>query len=820
MTAQFAGANNAIPGPYVEIETISRGVSIPSGSRLAMIIGEGSRSYRIVSTAAGGGNDGFNSSYTSTSGADGRHFLLPDAPLTENRTTLYKNGIPLTLLEDTIDANPFDARFSARLDSTTGRIELQGAQLVDQGGAYYRASGANTGNGTITALTLLDANAPAETWTIKCLGIRRDTNGVPMDGYGRFIAVGSISGNVLDGYGNQVVWQSNGTLTDNTVLEFAINEGAVTFREGDAFIIQTSGGALIAGDSLSATFIPTIDINDPQFFTDINELQSKHGAASTTNTLALGAQILFANGAPGLWALEAAPPIPRRVSYSLVTSATGDSDADDLTFALPINVIPDVDSNINFFVTDPVTGTESQIIPNKVAFYDASITAAPTLFTGVGAAYDYSYTVILEDSVQKSGEDGVLTVVTGTTATLSSDTVTFNIADLAATRSINITNATNAQNNGVATIVSIAGGVVTVSKGGGFVTESAIQFQVLDSATTSARILFTDDLALTLGQSLRATVIDQRDATFFDAGWVAAYDAAEAIDVDMVVPLPRQTISAIFMNGKTHVTSQSTIKNKHERLLFIGAIQGLEPDHVIGTLDTAVEDIGVLEGIQGDSVTEILAGTTEDLADYGVQNAYGDSYRVVYMYPDEIVVSIGGSNTVVDGFYLAAAAAGFFSGTDAVNMPLTNKTLGGFTILRNKVYKPIVLENLCAAGITVVQPVAGGGTVIWGKTTTTSGYAEEEEISIVFIRDRIAKNMRAAFKTYTGRPESDTFHASLYQRADSAMISFVGRKLITDYKDLKIVRNAVEPRQWDMTARVQPVYSVNWFYVKIGLGMF
>lgn len=810
------GAGNGIPGVYTKVETVSRGVSVPSGTRLAVLMGEGAREEVIISDAVGGGNDGIGTNCSTTGTKDGRHFALSLAPVISNRTRLFKNGVELTVLEDTIDANTFDNRYDARIDITTGCIELQAARLVDQGGRDYRASGSNVGDGYIQFLTLEDVNAPTETWTVRCSSVRRDGSGNPIDGYAIFTVRGSVSGQILDGYGNVITWQSNGTTTSNGILSFAIHEGVIAFREGDSFAIQVQGGALIAGDALSAIYIHTLDVNDPEFFTDMNSLTTKHGTPSTTNRLSLGAQMAFANGTPGVWTIQTMPAVPRRISHVLVESATGNANIDDLMFALPLGVVPDANSNINFFVTDAVTGVESQIIPNKVAFYDATIMSSPSTFI-FGASYVYSYTVVLENAVEKSGVDGVLTS-SGLTATLSSASVTFGQDDLVATRSVYIYDATNPSNNGTFIINSVSDGVLTIS-GGTFVTESSIKFQVLDSSAQSARVLLTDDLALTAGSSLRATIVDTRDADFYDAGWISAYEAAEKIDIDMVVPLPSQTISAIFANGKSHVETQSNIKNKHERILMIGAIQGLTPDNVIGTTDAAVEDIGILEGIQGDDISEILAGNLEDLANYGVQNAYGDSFRVVYFYPDAVVVQVGADRQLIDGFFMAASAAGYFSGQSQINEPLTNKTLGGFTILRDKLFAPIVLENITAVGITVLQPVTGGGRVIWGKTTTNSGFAEEEEISIVFIRDRIAKSMRTAFAGFVGTAETPTFQATLFARAIGMMQAFITQRLITDFADLTVQRDSVEPRQWNIAVSVQPVYPVNWIYIRVNIGL-
>lgn len=821
MGANFPGATNAPPGVFVEPVTLFRGVSIPGGIRKAAIMGEGKRVERLISSAVGGGNDGLDSSCSTVGEPDGRHFRLALSPIISNRLELFKNGVTLTGLEQdnflTSGSTTFSSTFDYRYDTVTGCIELQSAALVDQGGSFFSASSANVGNGAINGLTLVDANAPTETWTVRVSSVIRDGYGNPIDGYATFVVSGSISGVILDGYGNQITWQSNGVTVSNTILSFSISEGATAFVEGDLFTIQVKSGALIAGDSLVANYIAEADLNDPEFFTDLVELTTKHGAPSLSNRLSLGAQLAFANSPPGVFAVQTAPSVPRRQSFVVEESASGSAATDDLQFALPVGVVPDVDSNINFFFTDAVTGVESQVRPNKVDFFDAAITASPGTFH-FGAGFAFSYTVIIEDSVQKEGDDGVITSTGPTTATLSSTLVNFGLDDLSGTRTVEIlTPAANA-GAGIA-IVSAANGVLTLSDPGGFTDETDVEFRIIDTADSSAMVLLTDDLAPAAAATLRVTVVDTRDADFFDVGWIEALESIETIDCDMVVPLPSQTISAIFQNSRIHVDTMSNIKNKRERMLFIGATNGLTPDNVIGTTTAAVEDIGVLEGIQGDDVSEILAGNVEDLADYGVQNSFGTTFRVVFFYPDQIVVQIGADRTIVDGFFMAAAAAGFLSGVPNVAQPLTRKTLAGFTILRDRLFRPVIEENIIAAGITLVRPAIGGGTVIWGKTTTTSAAAEEEEISIIFIRDRIAKSLRIGFDGFVGTAETETTQGSLIARATGMMQSFITQGLITRFADLSVQRDAVEPRQWNIRVAVQPVFPINWIYIRVGIGL-
>lgn len=818
--ANFPGAGNTPPSVIVDPQTLSRGVSVPGGIRTAAIVGEGERVERLVASAVGGGNDGLGTDFTTSGTTDGRHFSLSFAPIVSNRLSLFKNGVELTGLEQDnfhlTGSSTFSNSYDYRYDTTTGNIELQTAALVDQGGLNYSASTGNVGDGTISGLSLSDTNAPTETWTVRVSSVIRDGYGNPIDGYATFVVKGSVSGVILDGYGNQITWLSDGESVTNGILTFAIEEGSTAFVEGDTFTIQVESGALGAGDSLTARYIAVADVNSPVFYTDFDSLTAKHGSPSLSNRLSLGAQLAFANGAPGVWALQAAPAIPRRQSFVVEESASGGALTDDLQFALPLGVVPDADSSINFFFTDPLTGVETQVKPNKTDFYDATLTTSPGLFHFT-TTYTFGYTVILEDAVVKEGDDGVITSIGPTTATLSSNTISFGADDTSGTRTVQILSP--AANAGTVAIASVSNGVLTLTDAGGFTDETAVEFRVIDSADSSAKILLTDDLAQSAGTTVRVTVVDTKDADFFDVGWLDALEALETIETDIVVPLPSQTISSIFQNARVHVDTMSDLKNKKERMLFIGSIQGLTPDNITGVSQAAVEDIGVLEGIQGDSVTEILAGNIEDLADYDVQASFGTTFRTVWFHPDQIVMQVGANRVFVDGFFMAAAAAGRLSGIPNVAIPLTNKQLSGFTILSDKLYRPIVIEQMVGAGISVVQPAIGGGTVIWGKTTTTSGFAEEEEISIVFIRDRIAKSMRVAFRGFIGTAESSTTQGSLTARANGVLQAFIAQGLITAYQDLQVRRDEVEPRQWNIRVAVQPTYPVNWIYIRVNIGL-
>jgi hypothetical protein len=905
------------------------------------MIGEGSISETIVAQALGSGLDGLNSSYTSTTGADGRHFRLTNVPVVSNRTTLFKNGFPLVGLEAVPDSNTFSNKYDYRIDITTGKIELQRAHLQDQGGTFYTALTTNVGLGTVNSLTLLDSNAVPETWTIRCISVQRNTMNQPIAGTATFIAFGSVSGNKLDANGNSIVWVANNQVVSNGILSFSIAETQVSgvttspFVPGDAFTVIIASGVLIKSDSLTANYISSSNLNDPVLLQGMNDVVKRHGLPSLTNNLSLGAQLAFANNAPALLTVQAAPPMPRRTSYILDTNVNSQSKSPDaFIFPLPIGVVPNIDSSIHFFVKDNTTGVETQILPNKVTYYTLDTAGNPTtngfIFDDVAApaGNSYAYTVKQSFGELNFGEDGYFgrlpaffnqatfsssvsfdsnyvgktlkilqstnsanfgffkvtgvsggkltviadgSVISGSTTyqpTYLSDfvnenPVTFSVVDsfsgvaiangqgtdgilvssgpatgtatlnsasvnfgamaglLTLGRSLKITGSTvtsQAQpvgNNGLYDIIAVSGNQITIRKA--IVSESNMQYEVLDPTLVSSFIVINHNVVPN-SNALRVTIVDQRDTTFFDAGWINALASLETVECDILVPLPKQTISVIFQNALAHCKAMSNIRNKKERVLFIGAIAGLKPENLTGAKTAAVEDIGVLEGIQGDSVTEVLAGNIEDLANYSVANAFGNTYRAVYFYPDQIVVQAGTDNVLIDGFYIAAAAAGFAAADVRIENPLTNKVLTGFTILRNKQFSTLTLEQLATAGVATLQPVAGGGRVVWGITTSQSGFPEEQEISIVFIRDRVAKIMRAGFAGFIGNAETLDTGAILNTRAVILLNSLVSQGLITAFKDLAVQRDDVDPTQWNISVRIQPVYPVNFIYIKVSVG--
>jgi hypothetical protein len=658
----------------------------------------------------------------------------------------------------------------------------------------------------------------------------------------------------------------------NGIIQIGIEEGVIPFEVGDRLFVDVASRSLAFGDKLVAKYIYEADLNDPQFFTDAELLFAKHGLPSEANTLSLGAQMAFENGAPGIMAVQCKPAIPRRTTAQLLSTInslgvggfTGclngsgivDSDlcgVEDLRFIIPRPISglrsgrPDADSRVNIFVNR--AGVETQIFPNKVNFYNSQLeTDSQQLSFITSTDNPFSYTVVNTDTeILFTAEDGILLNETGgrTLSSLflnldashtGSTIVIESMEDLAGTVYTSLSDiseqlygvlVTESAEVVINTVTSdtkavISGsGVNTLTFTNKFVN---IQFFVKSTNITnvSAALLLHKDLvksgAIQKGDGIRITYIDEKDADYFDTNWFTAFEKLESADAQIIVPLPTSATSSIFKAAVSHCENMSSIANRKERVAIIGAQTGLTPAKILGESLAAVEDLGVLEGIQGDDPLEILVGDVEDLANYKLSDNY-NSTRAIYLYPDAIVRNISGTNISLPGFFMAPAAAGLMSATQNVSIPLTNKVLQGFTLTRDKIFRPLILDRLGGEGATVIQPIPGGGKVLAGRTTSHSGYVEDEEISIVFIRDRVKQVLRQSLASFIGGVQGPDTLSLISARTKGIMTGLASQGLITSFGNIRASRDKVDPRQINIFLQFVPAYPINFVFIDIEVGV-
>ena len=291
----------------------------------------------------------------------------------------------------------------------------------------------------------------------------------PIAGTAQFIAIGSVSGSLLDANGNPFIWVADGYAVSNGILSFSVQETFVgsqavsPFVPGDAFTVIVSSGVLVRGDVLTTTEIPTNNINNPVFTQGMKDVVNYCGMPSLVNNLALGGQLLYANSASSMWALLAAPPLPRRTSYVLDPAVNAlSTDVNEFLFPFPIGVVPDINSEIHVFVTNPATKVERQVLPNKFPYYELNKQDEPTLNDFVfsnfepPSGYSYSYTVVQELESVENAFDGAIARLPAfqNKATLGSASVEFTASY--AGKLLRILDSNNAANNGVFNITAVS----------------------------------------------------------------------------------------------------------------------------------------------------------------------------------------------------------------------------------------------------------------------------------------------------------------------------------------------------------------------------
>ena len=133
---------------------------------------------------------------------------------------------------------------------------------------------------------------------------------------------------------------------------------------------------------------------------------------------------------------------------------------------------------------------------------------------------------------------------------------------------------------------------------------------------------------------------------------------------------------------------------------------------------------------------------------------------------------------------------------------------------------PYEINELGGAGVALVTPALGGGQVRHGRTTVASGSPEEEEISIVSIRDTVAQILRMVLeRRFAGRPETLTTAASMSISTNQCMNAFIAQHLVTQFTAVNVSRDDVEPRQWNVSFAFQPTYPINWIFISASIGV-
>ena len=264
------------------------------------------------------------------------------------------------------------------------------------------------------------------------------------------------------------------------------------------------------------------------------------------------------------------------------------------------------------------------------------------------------------------------------------------------------------------------------------------------------------------------------------------------VDGDMVVANYRpdiDVVASVQTVALQHVEFMSSVRQRKERTLWTG-------------------------GYEGYGFDEALDPQT------GVAKVFGKSFRCMYFFPERIRTVIAGETAYLDGQFLAACGAGHLAGTSYLPTPLTRKNLVGFDIEKNYKYTIDQLNLLGDDGLTVVEPLSSGGRVVYGLTTVQSGNPVEEEISVVRIRDYVAKTARVILEErFIGGVIDNQTVANVKDTTVSILESLVAQRILTQYANVTVKVDSIEPRQINVGFDVAPVFPLNWIKIEFSIGV-
>lgn len=248
-------------------------------------------------------------------------------------------------------------------------------------------------------------------------------------------------------------------------------------------------------------------------------------------------------------------------------------------------------------------------------------------------------------------------------------------------------------------------------------------------------------------------------------------------------------VATVQQVAKVHVELMSDTPNRRERMVITG-------------------------GYDGYTITEALDEET------GIDNNFGDSFRIVFLMPERIRRVVNGETALLDGQYLAACAAGRMASNEYLAEPLTRKTLIGFDIEQSKRYTDIEERLLGEEGVSVVAGLNSGGRVVNGFTTVNTGNAVEEEPSVVRIRDYTAFVTRTILEN---RFVGTVILADTTKEVEAVTInilkSLISQQLITAYANVRARVDEIEPRQVNVSFDIQPVFPLNWIRIDFTIGV-
>lgn len=266
----------------------------------------------------------------------------------------------------------------------------------------------------------------------------------------------------------------------------------------------------------------------------------------------------------------------------------------------------------------------------------------------------------------------------------------------------------------------------------------------------------------------------------------AALSAMEPMDVNYLVPMSSDT--SLWSKYLVHVSKMSSKLERMERRALLG----------VDETSARIPLTGV-----GTSWANLMATF--------VANSGLEPKRIQVLNPGYALVTVKNAQIVTDGCYNAAVLAGMMA-SPAVDTatPMTRKAMPSI----DNLLQPDLLRSqknyLTSIGVTVLE-LKGASVVVRRSITADSTSIASQEPSIVDSLDQVASETREALENrFEGTKIGKNTKAEVEAATTTFLDRFVADEIIGDFRNVVATQNSVEPRQFDITAEVLPIFPFLW----------
>jgi len=264
-------------------------------------------------------------------------------------------------------------------------------------------------------------------------------------------------------------------------------------------------------------------------------------------------------------------------------------------------------------------------------------------------------------------------------------------------------------------------------------------------------------------------------------GYINALNRLAAVEnVNIVVPLTADPNLYSFV--LSHVVNSSAPLEKKERTSILG--------------------------LQGNPSVAQATGYAAALA------SGGNGRRIMLVYPSSVTMLLNGTETALDGSFLAAAVAGIrINANYDVAEPLLRKEVTGFQTVITGLLRTdkLLLRN---GGVTVIETI---DTIarITEDTTADRSTVDGQEFAVTEITDFTAKVIRRLLENiFIGvklLPDTPNLVIATIQ---TILDNLVALTILNSYSNIRSTINSLDPRQIDVSFKIQPVRTLRWINVK------